>query len=265
MEGLEMDSFESLWQSMTEGGASDPQRIVIFTGAGVSTLSGIKDFRGNGGLYSQPWHGHDVEEILSLHAFMRHPEIFYGWAREFCYCLDRFSPNLVHKVVRDLELDGLTDGVITQNIDVLHQKAGSRKVYEIHGSPAMHHCLKCRASYDYEAIAPKVMRGEVPRCHCGGLIKPDIVFYGESLDEALLEKCFEMASRCSLMIVLGSSLTVQPAASLPVEACHSQAELCIVNRQPTPLDRAARWRFEDLEEFAKKLDVKLRQRRGRKA
>lgn len=249
--------FESLWQKIESEKTRGSRAVVVFTGAGVSTLSGIKDFRGQGGLYTQPWHGHSVEDILSLTSFMSDPSVFYGWAREFCYCLDRFSPNIVHRAVARLEELGYTNGVITQNIDVLHQKAGSRQVFEFHGSPSMHHCLRCRRAFDYDAIAPTVMKGEVPTCTCGGVIKPDIIFYGESINTRVMEKCFEMASAARVMIVLGSSLLVQPAASIPVIAREAGATLCIVNAQSTPLDKIAHYKFDDLATFAQEIVAKI--------
>ena len=221
----------------------------VFTGAGVSTLSGIKDFRSPDGVYSRPWQGYSVEDILSLHFFHRNPAIFYQWAQEFCYCLDRYQPSIIHNLLADLEARQIIGGVMTQNIDVLHQKAGSRRVLEIHGSPSNHHCLKCRKSFGYDEIAPIVMKNEVPKCDCGGIIKPDIIFYGESLDQDTLEACFDWAEKCDLMIVLGSSLTVQPAASIPLAAVQNGADLCIVNAQTTPLDSVARWLFKDLRSF----------------
>lgn len=222
----------------------------VFTGAGVSTLSGIKDFRSPDGVYSRPWQGYSVEDILSLHFFRRDPAIFYQWAKEFCYCLDRYKPSIVHNLLADLEKKHLIGGVMTQNIDVLHQKAGSVKVLEVHGSPSSHHCLKCRKTFGYDEIAPTVMNDEVPKCECGGIIKPDIIFYGESLNQETLQECFDWAERCELMIVLGSSLTVQPAASIPLAACQSGAKMCIVNAQATPLDRLATWKFDDLKTFS---------------
>ena len=168
------------------------RRIVAFTGAGVSTLSGIRDFRGKNGVYSRPWHGYQVEEILSIDCFVRQPELFYEWAKEFVYRLDDYTPGAMHTALAHLEAIGkLPLGVYTQNIDLLHQKAGSRQVYEIHGSPARHHCLKCRHELSYAEVAPDVMADKVPRCpRCGGVMKPDIVFYGESLDEDLLRRGF---------------------------------------------------------------------------
>ena len=225
----------------------------VFTGAGVSTLSGIKDFRSPDGVYSRPWQGYSVEDILSLHFFNRNPAIFYQWAQEFCYCLDRYQPSIIHNLLADLEAKKIIGGVMTQNIDVLHQKAGSKNVLEVHGSPSKHHCLKCHKFFSYDDIAPIVMRDEVPKCDCGGIIKPDIIFYGESLDQDTLEACFDWAERCDLMIVLGSSLTVQPAASIPLAAAQRGAKLCIVNAQATPLDRLATWHFDDLKYFGEEV------------
>ncbi len=219
---------------------------VAFTGAGISTLSGIRDFRGKNGVYLQPWHGKPVEEILSLDCFLSEPELFYGWAKEFIYRLEEFHPAAVHRALAGLEARGMLRAVYTQNIDLLHQKAGSRTVYEVHGSPAHHRCLKCGRRFDYAEIAPRVLADEIPHCPCGGLIKPDIVFYGENLDEALLEQAFAELGRAELLLVLGSSLTVQPAASMPLATLRGGGSVVIVNAQPTPLDRYAKLRFDDL-------------------
>lgn len=223
------------------------KNMTVFTGAGVSTLSGIRDFRGINGVYKEPWHGRAVEDILSLHTFLEEPELFYGWATEFVYCLERFEPSIVHKVLAKLEENQLLKALYTQNIDLLHSKAGNKKVYEIHGSPALHHCLKCHSEYTYYEISPMVLAGKVPYCdHCGGLIKPDIVFYGEGLNEDLLNQGFADFERSDLVLVLGSSLTVQPAASLPMSAKYSGADIVIVNNQPTNLDQSAVLTFDDL-------------------
>ena len=231
------------------------KHMTAFTGAGVSTLSGIRDFRGVNGVYRQPWHGRSVEDILSLDTFREEPELFYSWACEFVYCLERFEPSVVHKVLAKLESLQLLKSLYTQNIDLLHTKAGSRNVYEIHGSPAMHHCLKCGLRYTYAEISPTVLGGKVPRCErCGGLIKPDIVFYGENLDESLLNKGFTEFENSDLVLVLGSSLTVQPAASLPMAAKYGGADIVIVNNQPTSLDSSAVMTFDDLEEVFTWLD-----------
>ena len=223
------------------------KHMTAFTGAGVSTLSGIRDFRGINGVYKEPWHGREVEDILSLNTFLQEPELFYGWATEFVDCLERFEPSVVHRVLAKLEEKQLLKALYTQNIDLLHSKAGNKKVYEIHGSPALHHCLKCRMEYSYEEISPMVLGGKVPYCdRCGGLVKPDIVFYGESLNEELLDKGFADFENSDLVLVLGSSLTVQPAASLPMAAKSGGADIVIVNNQPTNLDNSAVLTFDDL-------------------
>lgn len=129
-----------------------------------------------------------MEEILSLDCFLAEPQLFYGWAKEFIYRLDDFHPAAVHRVLARLEEAGRLDSVYTQNIDLLHRKAGSRRVFELHGSPAQHHCLRCSRMFSYREIALLVLDDRIPRCECGGLIKPDIVFYGENLDEALLDR-----------------------------------------------------------------------------
>ena len=229
--------------------------IVAFTGAGVSTLAGIRDFRGKNGVYRQLWHGYQVEEILSLDCFERQPELFYEWAREFVYCLDDFNPGAMHTALAHLERIGkLPLGIYTQNIDLLHQKAGSRQVYEIHGSPARHHCLDCRCEQSYAEVAPTVMKGRVPHCpKCGGVMKPDIVFYGENLDEVLLQKGFEIFGRADLALVMGSSLTVYPAAALPEAAARNGVKTVIINEQPTHLDDLATLRLESLETAAAEL------------
>lgn len=223
------------------------RRTVAFTGAGISTLSGIRDFRGRNGVYLEPWHGRNVEEILSLEVFRSEPDLFYRWAEQFIYRLDDFHPAAVHRVLAAMESVGALQSVYTQNIDLLHQRAGSRRVYELHGSPARHHCLSCGAEFSYRQIAPRVMAGETPHCGCGGLIKPDIVFYGEALDAALLEQADRELAAVDLTLVLGSSLTVYPAAALPYRTLEGGGKVVIVNADPTPLDRQAELKFDDLE------------------
>ena len=231
------------------------KRIVAFTGAGVSTLSGIRDFRGKNGVYRQDWHGYQVEEILSLDCFRRQPELFYEWAKEFVYSLDDYRPGAMHTALAHLEDIGkLPLGIYTQNIDLLHQKAGSRQVYEIHGSPALHHCLRCRHTLPYAEVAPTVMADKVPYCpKCGGLVKPDIVFYGENLDEDLLRRGFDVFADADLALVMGSSLTVYPAAALPEAAARNGVPTVIINEQSTHLDDLAVLHLDSLEEAAAEL------------
>ncbi len=245
---------DRLEQMLRESG-----HTVAFSGAGISTLSGIRDFRGRNGVYLEPWRGRPVEEILSLDCFLEAPELFYGWAAEFLYRLDEFHPAAVHRALALLEAKGVLQSVYTQNIDLLHQKAESRNVHELHGSPAHHHCLGCRREFPYAEIAPTVLAGGVPRCPgCGGVIKPDIVFYGEGLDEALLDRAFREFEQAELLLVLGSSLTVQPAASLPMATRRGGGKIVIVNAQPTPLDRYAALRGDDLGPLFEELERRFR-------
>ena len=152
------------------------------TGAGVSTLCGIPDFRGPQGLYRQK----DAERIFDIDWFDRDPSIYYRGCAELVYGLDRYEPGPVHKALRHLEELGALKGIATQNIDMLHQKAGSTNVYEVHGSPILHHCRRCGAERTFEEVLAMLRAnpGEVPRCACGGAFKPDITFFGEALPEA---------------------------------------------------------------------------------
>lgn len=226
------------------------RRIAVFTGAGVSTLSGIPDFRGKHGVYNSPWHNMDVEDIISIDFFKRNPKIFYQWAEEVWYHLEEYKPNIVHTTLARMEEAGmLSSGVFTQNIDFLHQRAGSKQVYELHGSAFSSSCTQCGAYYTYEQIAPIVRRGEVPYCKsCGGVIKPDIVFYGECLDSHILTAAHVAFQQAQLTLILGSSLTVYPAASLPSLTKFYGGRTVIVNAQPTGQDDEADLCFRDLEQ-----------------
>lgn len=231
---------------------------VVFTGAGISTLSGIPDFRGSNGVYSRKFQGFDVEDILSIDLFLRRPDLYYSWAKPFIYELERYQPNVVHRVIARMEALGIVKMTYTQNIDLLHERAGTTRLGELHGSPALHECLKCGKTFDYPEIAAIVGQGRVPVCPlCGGIVKPRIVFYGESLDSGLLDRAEADLRRADLLLVLGSSLTVNPAASLPRITLASGGNLVIVNRQPTPLDRYAVRRFDDLESVFQQLERKL--------
>ena len=221
-----------------------------FTGAGISTLSGIRDFRGKNGLYNEP----DADKIFDLDYFMKDPSFYYRRSKDFIYNVDMKEPGPVHKMLADFEANNMMEAVITQNIDILHQRAGSTNVIEVHGTPMHHHCLNCDKYYSYETIAEIVKRDETPRCEsCGGIVKPDITFFGEQLPAGAIEKAYELASKSDLMLVLGSSLLVQPAASVPLAAVRSGARIVIVNDMPTPLDDYAWKLFPDLEEFCDQL------------
>ena len=229
--------------------------VGCLTGAGVSTLCGIPDFRGPQGLYRQP----NAERIFDIDWFDRDPTVYYSGCSELVYGLGKYQPGPVHKALAHLEDLGLLKGIATQNIDMLHQKAGSSRVWEVHGSPILHHCRRCGAEKSFgevmamiEANGGAAALGEpyVPRCSCGGAYKPDITFFGESLPEVAFARSQELAANSDVMLVLGTSLTVFPAAGLPRVTLQRGGKLFIVNAQPTPLDDFAAARYSDLAEFA---------------
>ena len=222
------------------------ENIGCLTGAGVSTLCGIPDFRGPQGLYKQP----DAERIFDIDWFDRDPAIYYEGCRELVYGLGAFQPGTVHRALKALEDCGKLKGIATQNIDMLHQRAGSSNVYEVHGSPIMHHCRRCGKGKGYDEILTMLGDGGIPRCECGGIYKPDITFFGEALPEAAFRSAQKLAATSEVFLVLGTSLTVYPAANLPQLTLQAGGKVFIVNAQPTALDGRAVARYEDLEEFA---------------
>lgn len=206
--------------------------IVFFGGAGVSTESGIPDFRSQDGLYHQKY-DFPPETILSHTFFMRHPEEFYRFYQDKMLALDA-EPNPAHKKLAQWEQEGKLKAVITQNIDGLHQKAGSREVLELHGSVHRNHCMRCGKFYDAEYVKAS---GGVPRCQCGGLIKPDVVLYEEGLDTELLRKAIRYISAADVLIVGGTSLVVYPAAGLI--DYYQGDKLVMINKSVTPQDKRA--------------------------
>ena len=185
----------------------DSRRIVFFGGAGVSTESGIPDFRSADGIYHQHYK-YAPEQVVSHSFFKAHPDVFYEFYKEKMMCLDA-EPNAAHRKLAQLEEAGRLTAVITQNIDGLHQKAGSKKVYELHGSIHRNYCPKCGRFYD--AAFVKEAPG-IPRCECGGIIKPDVVLYEESLDSMTIEKSIRAIAEADTLIIGGTSLVVYPAA-----------------------------------------------------
>ena len=185
----------------------DSRRIVFFGGAGVSTESGIPDFRSAEGIYHQHYK-YAPEQVVSHSFFKAHPDVFYEFYKEKMMCLDA-QPNAAHRKLAELEEAGRLTAVITQNIDGLHQKAGSKKVYELHGSIHRNYCQKCGRFYD--AAYVKASPG-IPRCECGGIIKPDVVLYEESLDSMTIEKSIRAIAEADTLIIGGTSLVVYPAA-----------------------------------------------------
>ncbi len=209
------------------------QRMVFFGGAGVSTESGIPDFRSTDGLYHQKY-DYPPETILSHSFFSRRPEEFFRFYREKMLPLDA-QPNAAHRFLAELEKTGRLTAVVTQNIDGLHQKAGSRRVFELHGSIWRNHCMKCGKSYGPEAIRDS--RAPVPRCECGGIIKPDVVLYEEGLDDDVVSGAVSAIRRADTLMVAGTSLTVYPAAGLLYE--FRGKNLILINRDETPADSMA--------------------------
>ena len=206
--------------------------IVFFGGAGVSTESGIPDFRSQDGLYHQKY-DYPPETILSHTFFMRRPEEFYKFYRDKMLC-DTAKPNAAHMKLAELEKCGKLKAVITQNIDNLHQMAGSKKVLELHGSVYRNYCMKCGEFYDFSYI--KNSTG-VPRCECGGIVKPDVVLYEEGLDNQTLTDSVRAISQAQVLIIGGTSLAVYPAASL-IDYFRGDC-LIVINKAPTPRDRNA--------------------------
>lgn len=204
-------------------------QIVFFSGAGVSTDSGIPDFRSQDGLYNQKYK-YPPEEIISHSFFEKNPEEFYRFYRDKMLCLD-VEPNDVHKFIAKCEEAGKCLGVVTQNIDGLHTLAGSKHVYELHGSIHRNYCTKCGKFYSAEYI--KNYTG-IPRCSCGGLIKPDVVLYEEPLDVKVQNEAIRAITKADMLIVLGSSLVVYPAAGL---IRYFQGDkLVMINRTATSYD-----------------------------
>ncbi len=210
----------------------ESRRAVFFGGAGVSTESGIPDFRSVDGLYHQKY-DYPPEEILSRSFFDRNPEEFYRFYRDKMLCLDA-KPNAAHKKLAQLEQAGHLSSVVTQNIDGLHQDAGSQRVWELHGSVRRNRCMACGRSYPVEYIRDS--QG-VPRCACGGIVKPEVVLYEESLDAQVMEGALEDISQADLLIIGGTSLVVYPAAGLI--RYYRGKRLVLINKSPTPYDRKA--------------------------
>jgi len=211
----------------------EARRIVFFGGAGVSTESGIPDFRSVDGLYHQKF-DYPPEQILSHSFFLREPEYFYRFYREKMLPLEA-EPNAAHRKLAEWEREGKLLAVVTQNIDGLHQKAGSKTVYELHGSVHRNYCMKCRKFFGPEYVRD---HAPAPLCDaCGGLIKPDVVLYEESLDGACIQGAVEAIAKADLLIVGGTSLTVYPAAGLI--RYYRGHRLVLVNRDATPYDGEA--------------------------
>ena len=217
---------------MLKAWVAEARRIVFFGGAGVSTESGIPDFRSVDGLYHQKFK-YPPETMISHSFFEKKPEEFFDFYKEKMLPLG-FEPNVTHKVLSRWEREGRLSAVVTQNIDGLHQKAGSQRVLELHGSVLRNFCVRCHKSYSAEFVkhAPGV-----PRCDCGGIVKPDVVLYDESLDEGVMYRAARAIKEADLLIVAGTSLTVWPAAGMI--RYFQGKHLVLINRDETPFDDEA--------------------------
>jgi len=251
------DDVSTLYQRITAA-----QHLVALTGAGISTLSGIRDFRGKNGLYNDPKNLPDAEKMFNIDYFVQDPSLFYAKAGSFIYNIDEKEPSVVHTVLGELEQRGILKAVITQNIDMLHQKGGSKRVIEVHGSAQTHYCLRCAGvRMGFAEAAAIVREGKMPLCpKCGKVLKPAITFFGEALPVDALQQATHESQDADLMLVLGTSLTVHPAAGLPNYTLRSGGDIIIVNDMPTPLDRYALMRFDDLASVFEGLEKRLTQR-----
>lgn len=210
----------------------ESENIVFFGGAGVSTESGIPDFRSVDGLYNQKFE-YPPEQIISHSFFLKDPSYFFRFYREKMLPLG-FEPNITHLVLAKLEQEGKLSAVITQNIDGLHQKAGSRTVFELHGSVHRNYCTKCGTFYDAQFIKDSA---DIPLCTCGGIVKPDVVLYEEQLNPNTLDSSIDAIASADMLIIAGTSLTVYPAAGLV--HYYRGNKLVLINKDETPYDYKA--------------------------
>ena len=214
---------------------------VVLTGAGVSTESGIPDFRSPTGI----WASVDPLEYASLAAFRRDPRKVWRFYAPRFSSLTEAEPNAAHLAIAELERAGLVRAVVTQNIDLLHERAGSREVVEVHGSIRTSSCPRCATRHALGRVVALLATAEAPACEqCGEILKPDVVFFGELLPEAAIDRAVELARSTRLLLVVGSTLEVYPVASLPLETLEAGGRLAIVNRGPTALDDRADVRIE---------------------
>jgi len=229
------------WQAKVERAAqilSDSRHAVALTGAGHSTPSGIPDFRSPG---SGLWEQSDPMVVASIWGFRRDPRAFYDWIRPLIKTMAEAKPNSAHHALAEMERLGVLQAVITQNIDHLHQRAESQRVLELHGSGHRATCTACRTEHTADELLELLLASdEVPVCRsCGAVLKPDVVLFGELLPMGVLSEAQAEAERCDVMLVVGSSLEVYPAAELPSRARHHGADLIIINYQPTHMDAQA--------------------------
>lgn len=211
---------------------------LAFTGAGISTDSGIPDFRSPD---SGMWTNVDPMAVASIYGFKRNPQAFYDWVGPLTRTTINAQPNPAHEALVKLERKGYLNGIITQNIDMLHTRAGSQCVYELHGHMRQATCINCFAVHDGESVLKQFLEdGQVPRCTaCNGVLKPNVILFGEQLPIREFHAAQEATKKCDLMIIIGSSLEVAPASDIPVLAKRVGARLVMINLEPTSIDRMA--------------------------
>lgn len=209
---------------------------VALTGAGISTPSGIPDFRSPG---SGLWEKIDPIEVATIDSFLRRPDRFYQFMKSISQTVENAQPNPAHLALAEWEQMGLLHSIVTQNIDNLHQRAGSKNVIELHGNGERAFCMKCRKKHTPAEIKQLLADNDVPYCECGGVIKPDVILFGEQLPLQALVQAERNSENCGVMVVVGSSLTVAPASMLPQMALRLGAKLIVVNLQETYVDSYA--------------------------
>jgi len=216
---------------------SESKNIVAFTGAGISAESGIPTYRDKDGL----WNKYDPSKYADIRYFRKDPSYYWKFFRDIrSASFAHAKPNRAHNSLTHLEKEGKLKGVITQNIDGLHQMSGTRAVHELHGSSRNFYCLSCGQYHDLDSTVVQLKNKLPPECtECSGILRPDVVLFGEALPQDILQISSEITCACDLFIVIGSSLLVQPAASLPVMAKENGAKLVIINMESTPLDHIA--------------------------
>ena len=210
----------------------EARNVVVLTGAGIGRHSGIPDFRSESGLWSQD----DPMEAISIASFRANPQRFYRWLQPLLKLMEDATPNPAHLVLAELEAMGIVRAVVTQNIDGLHQQAGSKVVHELHGTMESATCFHCGAHSPVAPLLDDMREARAPRCACGGPFKPDITFFGENLPEQTFLLSQRAMEQCDVLLVVATSLVVNPAAGLPLIALHGGARVIIINMSDTYID-----------------------------
>jgi NAD-dependent deacetylase len=233
-----MDIIESLAKDIR-----DAKNIVAFTGAGISAESGIPTYRGEDGL----WTKYDPNKYASIGHFLQDPSYYWNFFKDVRYpILKKVRPNSAHRALFEFEKAGMLRTIITQNIDGLHQEAGSSSVVELHGTTRTISCMDCSKKYTIGETFKKLAKQIPPLCsECSGILRPDVVFFGEMLDPQVLRDAYAKAESCDFLLAVGSSLVVYPAADIPVRAKQKGAKLAIINKDNTPLDTMADYVIND--------------------